>query len=41
MSVSHEEHFRRVYAAVLEEWLGLSTEAALGGRFERLSLFPT
>jgi uncharacterized protein (DUF1501 family) len=31
--------FRRVYATVLEEWLGLPVEAALGGRFERLPLF--
>jgi uncharacterized protein (DUF1501 family) len=31
--------FRRVYATVLEEWLGLPAEAAAGGRFERLPLF--
>jgi uncharacterized protein (DUF1501 family) len=31
--------FRRVYATVLEEWLGLPSEAAAGGRFERLPLF--
>ncbi len=31
--------FRRVYATVLEEWLGLPTQSALGGTFERLPLF--
>jgi uncharacterized protein (DUF1501 family) len=31
--------FRRVYATVLEEWLGLPAKAALAGTFERLPLF--
>jgi uncharacterized protein (DUF1501 family) len=31
--------FRRVYAAVLEDWLGLPSKAALAGTFERLPLF--
>jgi uncharacterized protein (DUF1501 family) len=31
--------FRRVYAAVLEDWLGLPTRTALSGTFERLPLF--
>jgi uncharacterized protein (DUF1501 family) len=31
--------FRSVYATVLEDWLGLSAAAALGGTFERLALF--
>jgi uncharacterized protein (DUF1501 family) len=31
--------FRQVYATVLEGWLGLPARAALGGEFERLSLF--
>jgi uncharacterized protein (DUF1501 family) len=31
--------FRRVYATVLEDWLGLPARAALGGSFERLPLF--
>jgi uncharacterized protein (DUF1501 family) len=31
--------FRRVYATVLEDWLGLPSEAAAGGRFERMPLF--
>jgi uncharacterized protein (DUF1501 family) len=30
--------FRRVYAAVLEDWLGLSSSPALGTRFEKLAL---
>jgi tetratricopeptide (TPR) repeat protein len=43
----HPEHgdlkvgidFRRVYASVLEDWLGLPSETALAGRFARLPLF--
>jgi uncharacterized protein (DUF1501 family) len=31
--------FRRVYASVLEDWLGLPAQAAVGGTFERLPLF--
>jgi uncharacterized protein (DUF1501 family) len=31
--------FRRVYAAVLEDWLGLPAGAALGAAFEKLPLF--
>ena len=31
--------FRQVYASVLEDWLGLPAEEALGGTFERLPLF--
>jgi uncharacterized protein (DUF1501 family) len=31
--------FRRVYAAVLEDWLGLPAKTALGGAFETLPLF--
>jgi uncharacterized protein (DUF1501 family) len=31
--------FRRVYATVLEDWLGLPSRQALGGAFERLPLF--
>ncbi len=33
--------FRRVYATVLEDWLGLPAKAALRGEFERLPLFRT
>jgi uncharacterized protein (DUF1501 family) len=31
--------FRRVYATVLEDWLGLSARQALGSAYERLPLF--
>jgi uncharacterized protein (DUF1501 family) len=31
--------FRRIYATVLEDWLGLRATAALGGSFARLPLF--
>jgi uncharacterized protein (DUF1501 family) len=31
--------FRRVYATILEDWLGLPAREALGGSFERLPLF--
>jgi uncharacterized protein (DUF1501 family) len=31
--------FRRVYAGVLEDWLGLPAQSALGGSFARLALF--
>jgi uncharacterized protein (DUF1501 family) len=31
--------FRRVYATVLEDWLGLPARGALGGAFEKLPLF--
>jgi uncharacterized protein (DUF1501 family) len=31
--------FRQVYAALLEDWLGLPSQAALGSRFEPLPLF--
>jgi uncharacterized protein (DUF1501 family) len=30
--------FRRVYAGVLEDWLGLPSREALGGHFEPLPL---
>ncbi len=33
--------FRRVYASVLEDWLGLPSRTALAGTFERLPLFRT
>ncbi len=31
--------FRRIYATILEEWLGLPARTALAGTFERLPLF--
>ena len=30
--------FRRVYATLLEDWLGLSAASAVGGSFDRLPL---
>jgi uncharacterized protein (DUF1501 family) len=32
--------FRRIYSTVLDEWLGLPAEAAVGGKFDRVPLFP-
>jgi hypothetical protein len=32
--------FRRMYATVLEGWLGLRSKEALGGAFELLPLMP-
>jgi uncharacterized protein (DUF1501 family) len=31
--------FRRIYAAILEDWLGLPSKQGLGGAYERLPLF--
>jgi uncharacterized protein (DUF1501 family) len=31
--------FRRVYATVLEDWLGLASKPALGADFDKLPLF--
>jgi len=31
--------FRRVYASVLEDWLGLPSKSSLGGEFAKLSIF--
>jgi uncharacterized protein (DUF1501 family) len=31
--------FRRVYASLLEDWLGLPRKPALGGDFDKLALF--
>ena len=33
--------FRRVYATVLEEWLGLPSNKVLGSTFDKLPLFRT
>ena len=33
--------FRQVYATVIENWLGGSSESILGGKYEKLSLFKT
>ena len=34
----HHTDFRRVYATLLDDWLGCDSAAALGGRFEPLPL---
>jgi uncharacterized protein (DUF1501 family) len=31
--------FRRIYATVLDDWLGLPAKGVLGGSFEHLPLF--
>jgi uncharacterized protein (DUF1501 family) len=31
--------FRRIYATILDDWLGLRSKQALGGAFESLPLF--
>ena len=36
---AHAIDFRRVYATVLDRWLGLPAEATLGAKFEPLPLF--
>jgi uncharacterized protein (DUF1501 family) len=33
--------FRRIYAAVLDDWLGLPSRRSLGSTFERMSLFQS
>ena len=35
----HHSDFRRVYATVLESWLGFDSRAALGDEFELLDVF--
>ncbi|MEE8451313.1 MAG: DUF1501 domain-containing protein [Thermoguttaceae bacterium] len=35
----HHTDFRRVYATMLESWLGFDSQAALGGGFEPLDVF--
>ncbi len=37
----HHTDFRQVYAALLENWLGLPAEQVLGAGFAALPLFPT
>jgi uncharacterized protein (DUF1501 family) len=37
--VRHHTDFRRVYATVLDRWLGLDSRAILGGQFAPLDLF--
>ncbi|MHB8901485.1 MAG: DUF1501 domain-containing protein [Thermoguttaceae bacterium] len=35
----HHTDFRRVYATLLDQWLGIDSQAVLGEKFEALSLF--
>jgi uncharacterized protein (DUF1501 family) len=37
-NLKHTVDFRSVYATLLEDWLGVPSETALGGRFDRLGL---
>ena len=37
--VEHVLDFRRIYATILDDWLGLRSTLALGGAFESLPLF--
>ena len=38
-NLAHHTDFRRVYAAVLEQWLGLDAKAVLGDGFKPLEVF--
>jgi uncharacterized protein (DUF1501 family) len=38
-NLKHHTDFRRVYAAVLEKWLGVSSKDVLGAAFEPLDVF--
>jgi uncharacterized protein (DUF1501 family) len=40
-ALKHGTDFRAVYAAVLEDWLGLPSAAILGGRFDRPNLLSS
>jgi uncharacterized protein (DUF1501 family) len=38
-NVAHTTDFRRVYATVMEQWMGANSQALLNGRFETLPVF--
>jgi uncharacterized protein (DUF1501 family) len=40
-NLKHHTDFRRVYAAVLDRWLGVSSKDVLGGGFEPLDVFKS
>ncbi len=35
----HSTDFRSVYAAILDQWLGVDSKAVLGGEHKRVELF--
>jgi hypothetical protein len=37
----HHTDFRRVYAAVLENWLGVASKPVVGDGFQPLDVFKT
>jgi uncharacterized protein (DUF1501 family) len=39
--VKYNIDFRRVYATLLDHWLGCDSNAVMGGRFEPLGLLKT
>jgi len=38
-NVLHTVDFRRVYATVMQEWMGANSQSLLNGKFEPLSVF--
>ena len=38
-NVVHTTDFRRVYASVMENWMGANSQALLNGRFDTLPVF--
>lgn len=40
-NLKHHTDFRQVYAAVLEKWLGVNSEAVLGGKYQPVDLFTS
>src|SRR5205823_1290658 len=38
-NLKHHTDFRQVYAAVLDQWLGVPSQEVLGGKFEPVAVF--
>jgi len=38
-NVLHTVDFRRVYATVMEQWMGANSQSLLNGKFEPFSVF--
>ncbi|HEY8504807.1 MAG TPA: DUF1501 domain-containing protein, partial [Gemmataceae bacterium] len=38
-NLKHHVDFRQVYAAVLQDWLGIDSKPVLGGKFEPVKVF--